>query len=114
MLSFIYNKGDGNAPLNYRPVAVLSRWRKIIKSAIPTRLRKEYRFHSYQLGFQQQAGTEKAMVRHMFHAPTIPYTAGLDLKAAHDLVPRDKLMHCLYTRILRPLCSIIALTQQPG
>lgn len=113
-LSPSYKKGDGSDPSNYKFIAVHSHYRKSIESAIATRLRREHRFHPYQLGFQQQGGTENAIVRHMFHAPSMSYTAVLQLKAAYDLVPRDKLMHCLYTRIPIPLCNMIALTPQRG
>ena len=96
----IFKKGDKDDPANYRPIALLSHARKIIESALDSTIRKTYKFHRSQYGFQLGIGTEAAILRAIdLQNNGHKYAAILDLKAAYDRVPRDKLISILQDRL---------------
>lgn len=96
----LHKKGEINDPANYRPIALLSHARKIIESALDSEVRKEYQFNKSQFGFQHGIGTEAAITHTMKALKDgYEYAAVLDLKAAYDRVPRDKLSDLLRARL---------------
>ena len=110
----IYKKEDKSDPANYRPIALLSHGRQMISSAIGSMIRKDYTFHSTQLGFREHAGTETAIVRHAYnHHAGYKFTAVLDLKSAYDSVPRGNLLHRVRQRLQQSTADMIALELQP-
>ena len=110
----LHKKGDKSDPGNHRPVALISHGRQMVSSAIGSLIRQDYKFHTAQLGFREQAGTETAVVRHAAGtADGLLYTAVLDLKSAYPSVPRDKLMSIVRTRLPKETAAMIALELQP-
>ena len=110
----LHKKGAKADPGNHRPVALLSHGRQMISSAIGAMVRKEYKFHTAQLGFREHTGTETAVVRHAAASEDgLIYTAVLDLKSAYPSVPRDKLMKIVRERLPKETASMIALELQP-
>lgn len=96
----LHKKGDRVDPANYRPIALLSHPRKVIDATIDKVVRRQYEFHRYQLGFRPGHGTELALLRCSRSISIGNVVAEvLDLKAAYDRVPRDKLLTLLDTRL---------------
>ena len=99
----IFKKGDTEDPANYRLIALLSHARKVIHSAIVSEVRRLYKFHSSQYGFQRGIGTDAAILRATdLMEEEFKYCAILDLKSAYDKVPRDKLAELL-SEMLPPI-----------
>jgi len=110
----LHKKGEKADPGNHRPVALLSHGRQMVSSAIGSLIRKDYTFHTAQLGFREKAGTETAIIRHTAGAADgLVYTAVLDLKSAYPSVPRDKLMQIVKERLPPETSAMIALELQP-
>lgn len=95
VLVTIYKKGRRTDLASYRPLSLLSHYRKIVKAVISAIIRKDYSFHEVQLGFQHTTRTEAALVKHAFNCRNTKYSVVLDLKLAYDTVPRDTLMSVL-------------------
>lgn len=99
-VSSIFKKDDAGDPANYRPIALLSHPRKVIESAIDSTKRQTYKFHCSQYELQRGMGTESATLRATellekgFGCSTI-----LDLNAAPDRVPGEKLSNVLDERL---------------
>lgn len=58
-------------------------------------IRQWCKFDSAQPGFRRRTGAEMAIRRHIYNAPRMEYTVLSDLKAAHDSVPKKKLVEVL-------------------
>ena len=111
----IFKKGDTEDPANYCPIALLSHARKVIESAIDSEVRRTYKFHSSQYGFQRVIGTEAAILRATdLIDKEFEYCAILDLKSAYDKVPRDKLAELLRDRLPPNLVRQILTFLQTG
>ena len=93
----IYKKGDANDPANYRPISLLSVFRKILEICLQDSL------HSFspsidivQGGFRvQRSALDQALCLHelcfrhrLDHNNTSPVLAFLDIKSAYDTVDR--------------------------
>ena len=111
----LHKKGSTWDPNNYRPISLLSHVRKIIESALDKELRSVYRFNDLQLGFQPGKSTELGIVR-VTEAirQGKKYVAILDLKAAYDTVPRDKLIKIIQQRLPGNLAKMIGYMLQPN
>ena len=96
----IFKNGGKDDPAKYRPIRLLLHTQKVIESAIDSSIRKTYRVHRSHYGFQRGIGTETAILRAVglqnngHECSTI-----LDLKAAYDRVPWDKLINTFRARI---------------
>ena len=111
----LYKKGEKKDPSSYRPIALMSHARKAIEAAIASAIRAQYKFHEAQLGFQLGTGTETAIVRWGANlTKRLTHTAVLDLKAAYDTVPRDKLMTRVKRHLDPDLTDMVALSLQPN
>lgn len=110
----LYKKGDTTKPASYRPIALMSHARKVVDAAIAIQIRREYRFHQTQLGFQPETGTETAIVRHIDKGRRLPIAAVLDLKGAYDNIPRDKLVTVLEQRLTDTTAAMVTTTLRPG
>ena len=90
----LYKKGDPSLPAKYRPISLLSAVRKVSERTIANAVQTVFIPSSMQLGYQRKLGTEMAIVQAI---ATIKggnaWAAVVDLKAAYDSVPRDKLFH---------------------
>ena len=111
----LHKKGNTWDPSNYRPISLLSHLRKIIETAIDKELRSVYQFNDLQLGFQPGKSTELGIVR-VTEAirQGKQYVAILDLKAAYDTVPRDKLIKIVQDRLPGNLAKMIGYMLQPN
>ena len=110
----LYKKGRKSIHANYRPISLLSHARQVISRSIGATIRKEYKFHAAQLGFQEHTGTETSIVRHGANLNAkLRYTAVLDLKDAYGSVPRDLLMQRVRTCLSKHTADQIALQLQP-
>ena len=109
-----YKKGRKSIPANYRPNSLLSHARQMISRAVGATIRKEYKFHGAQLGFQEHTRTETAIVRHGDNLNAkLCYAAVLDLKDAYGSVPRDLLMQRVRACLSKRTADQIALQLQP-
>lgn len=113
ILTPIFKKGNPSDPTNYRLIAVLSHVRKILEAGIAFTITDKYTFHACQLGFRSNTGVETAILRHLDEAPDVPLTAVLDLKAAYDSVPRDKLLSQVQQRTNHNTTNMVAMALQP-
>ena len=110
----IFKKGDMRDPANYRPIASLSHMRKIVEKALDLMLRRNYRFSVVQTGFRPKQGVENALLRYQRAIRTGHRSVGvLDMKAAYDRVPREKLLETLATRLPKVLVEMISVTLAP-
>ena len=110
----LYKRGRNSIPANYRPISLLSHARQMISRAIGASIRKEYKFHAAQLGFQEHTGTETAIVRHGADLNAkLFYTAILNSKDAYGSVPRDLRMPRVRTCFSKHTANQIALQLQP-
>ena len=96
----IFKKEDKDNPTNYSPITLLSNARKVTESAIDSNIRKTYEIHRSQYGFQHGIGSEVAILRAVeLQNSGHKYSKILDLKAAYDRVPRNKLINILRARL---------------
>ena len=114
LLTPIHKKGDKTDPANYRPIALISHARQVIARAVAAEIRSQYRNHWTQLGFQEQTGTETAIIRHLSNSREgLKFSAVLDLKSAYNIVPRDKLMEIVRKKLPEGSAAMISLLLQP-
>ena len=110
----LYKKGDPSLPANYRPICLLSAVRKVIERTIANAVQTVFIPSSMQLGFQRKLGTEMEIVQTI---ATIKrgntWAAVLDLKAAYDSVPRDKLIHMCAKNLPSNMVAMITHLVQP-
>ena len=110
----IHKAGETGTPGNYRPISLISHLRKIIDKALDIRIREEYAFHRFQVGFRSRMGTETAILRAEDSLKSgFKYVACLDLKAAYDSVPRRKLQRRLRRVLSKNLFEMVCHTLNP-
>ena len=88
--------------------------RKVIERTIASAVQTVFVPSSMQLGFQRKLGTEMEIVQTiatMKRGNT--WAAELDLKAAYDSVPRDKLIHMCAKKLLPNMVAMITHLVQP-
>ena len=107
-------KGEPLQPANYRPICLISAVRKVIERTIANAVQTVFIPRSMQLGFQRKLGTEMAIVQTiatMMGGNT--WAAVLDLKAAYDSVPQDKLIHMCDKKLPPNMVAMITHLVQP-
>lgn len=85
----IYNKCYQNDLKAYRPIALLSHFRKAKQAGISIQLIEGFTNGNWQLIFQRKPGTGIALVRYTSIAQNIEFMAMLDPKSMTNLVPRQ-------------------------
>lgn len=107
MFAPVHKKGDLDVPANYRPINLLSVLRRIIPRALPVQVEKEYAPYRNQWGFRKGSNTETAVPYAVNnHRKTYEAIASLDLKQAHDVVPRHLLMGLIRNRFRKSFWHI--------
>lgn len=104
----LFKKGDPTQPENYRPIVLLSHFRKAISSALNAVVTKAYQFHPNQWGFQSKVGTDFAILHASAKAQYgKDNIAVLDLSRAYDTVPRLRLAELCLHRLGAPVSTMI-------
>lgn len=105
----IFKKGDPTLPANYRPINLLSGFRRIISRGITTVVEREYAPHPNQWGFLKGSNTETAVAFAVNnHRKSFPIMAALDLRQAYDVVPRHLLWALIKERLSANLAAQIS------
>lgn len=78
----ISEKSNHSKPESHRPIALLSRVKKVVNSLIAMRTRETYKFSEKQLRLQSGTGTETAILGNLSNGNHTRIIAVLDLKQA--------------------------------
>lgn len=92
-------KGDARLPENYRPIMILNVVRRVISAAVDLALRRELQLHTCQWGFRLNTGTLHAIAHaEAQHRHGRRHRAVLDMSAAYDRAPRQRILQLLHDR----------------
>lgn len=92
----------------FKPIVVMSYARKVVKTAVAIEAWKHYKFHKPQLGFQEGTSNETAIIRHITTTQGMKIKAVLDLKSAHDKIPRNLMKDLEKKKLAQHLQEMIA------
>lgn len=93
MIYPLFKRGDKRRPENYRPLCLLSHARKVIESAVLTKVNFSFTPTRAQFSFQPGISLQQEMLTEDGNARRgLSHMAVLDLEKAYDRVDRRKLL----------------------
>jgi len=91
-----------------RPIALLSHVRKVIEKALDIILKRNTKFHPFQVGFRSKKGCRNGLLRYQSYARKYKVKAILDLKGAYGSVQRSVVMKLVDERLPPNLAAQIS------